>query len=104
MIAVRELALQKDLLEIPQRRRHALHALAKLDEIILNELLRESGLQQPRLKVAHIPTIEAELGDVVTPEQPAQMISDKLVRDGLARRRLQKPAGAPEIIRHMIGG
>jgi len=79
MIAVRKLTVQDHLLEIAQRRRHALHTLTKLDEAVLDELLVETSLEQPRLKVAHVPPVRADLGDVVAIEQPAQMIGDKFI-------------------------
>jgi hypothetical protein len=65
MITVRELALQKDLLKIPQRRRHRLHALAKLDKVLLDELLVEAGLEQLRQEVPHVPAVKTDLRNVV---------------------------------------
>jgi hypothetical protein len=65
---VRNLTLEQHLFEIAQRRRHTLHALAKLDEMVFDELLSKTSLQKPRQKVPHIPSIEANLRDVVVPE------------------------------------
>ena len=48
MITVRNLALEQHLLEITQRGRHRLHPLAEFNEVILDELLVEAGLEQPR--------------------------------------------------------
>jgi hypothetical protein len=45
MIAVRKFALEQDLLKVSQRRRHALHALAELDEVILDKLLAHAALR-----------------------------------------------------------
>src|SRR5262249_1350314 len=68
MIPVRNLALQKNLLKIAQRRRHTLHPLAKLNEMILHELLAQTGLQQPRQKMSHVPSIKTDLRNVVVPK------------------------------------
>src|SRR5262245_44140617 len=48
MIAVRKFALEQDLLKITQRWRHALHALAEFDKMILDELLAHTRLEKPR--------------------------------------------------------
>lgn len=48
MIAMGEMALEQHLLEITQRGRHRLHPLAEFNEVILDELLVEAGLEQPR--------------------------------------------------------
>src|SRR5262245_53768611 len=103
MVSMCELTLKDDLLQIAQRRRHARDALAELDEVILDELLAETDLEQPRLKVPHIPPVKSDLGDVIAAEQARQMIGDELIRHGLAGRRLQEAAVAPKIIWDSIG-
>src|SRR5215831_19270335 len=91
MVSMCELAFKDDLLQIAQRRRHARDALAELDEVLLDELLTETDLEQPRLKVPHIPPVKSDLGDVIAAEQATQMIGDELIRYGLAGGRLQEP-------------
>src|SRR6516164_4480371 len=103
MVSMCELTLKDDLLQIAQRRRHARDALAELDEVILDELLTETDLEQPRLKVPHIPPVKSDLGDVIAAEQATQMIGDELIRHGLAGSRLQETAVTPKIIRDSIG-
>src|SRR5262245_23825132 len=103
MVSMCELTLKDDLLQIAQRRRHARDPLAELDEVILDELLAETDLEQPRLKVPHIPPVKSDLGDVIAAEQATQMIGDELIRHGLAGSRLQETAVTPKIIWDSIG-
>ena len=104
MIAVRKLALQKNLFEITQGRAHARHPLAEFHEALLDELLAETRPEQPRRQVPHVPSVERDLLNVVPPEHLTQMIRDKLIGDGLARRRLQVPLRAPEVVGDPICG
>src|SRR5262249_24413003 len=68
MVTVRDLALEQHLLEITQCGRHTLHALPKLDEMIPDELLGETALEQPGKEMPHIPPIESDLRTAVVPE------------------------------------
>ena len=43
MTTMNKVALQKNLFQVAQRRRHRLHPLAEFDEVILDRLLGEAG-------------------------------------------------------------
>ena len=68
MPAMRELAFEQDLLEVTQGWRHRRHALPKLDKVLLDLLLMKAGAQEPGPQVFHIPTIKANLLDVIALE------------------------------------
>src|SRR5262245_47023275 len=86
--AVREVTFQENLLQISLSRAHARNALAEFNEMLLDQLLAEARPEKPRLQAQEIPAIEGELLYVVALENLTQIMSDKLIRDSLARRQL----------------
>src|SRR5215813_1317929 len=89
MIPMGELTVEDRLLQIAHRRRKAGISLPEFHEMLFHELLTHTSLEQPRLKVLHVPAIECELCNVVASEQNAEMIGNKLVTDGLPRSQRQ---------------
>jgi len=87
MIAARQFTLQRNLLENAQGRAHAGDALAEFHGALLDELA-ETGPEQPRGQMPHVPAIEGDLVHKVALEHLTQMMGDELPRDGLARGRL----------------
>src|SRR5262245_50165476 len=102
MVSMCELTLKDDLLQIAQRRRHARDALAELDEVILYELLAETDLEQPRLKVPHIPPVKRDFADTEATEKAVQLVGHELVADGPPRAELQETPRTPQIVGHPI--
>src|SRR5262249_20319530 len=68
VIAMGELTVEQDLLQVAQRRTHALHPLTELQKMPLNHRLVKSSAQEPRPKMAKIPSIEGNRLDVVAIE------------------------------------
>ena len=85
-----QLLFQDDRFEVAQRGAHVLEALPKANEFVLDHLLAETGVEQPRLQVLHVPSIERDLRNAVLTEH----MRDILVRNRAAGRRLQKPFAA----------
>src|SRR5580765_938722 len=95
MIAVGDLLVADQLLQRSQCRRHALRALAELDEMLLDLVDREAGLLQPRPAALHVPAIERDLLDVVAQEQLVEIFPDVLVLERGAWDRLQQSLRIP---------
>src|SRR5262249_42143274 len=98
MTAMREVAFQKNLFQISQRRTHARNALAEFNEVLFDKLLAEACPNKPRPQMPEVPTIKSELLNVVALEHPAQIMGDEFVRDGFAWSELQMSLGVPDVV------
>src|SRR5690606_6016654 len=98
VVAVSDPPIQDFALEVTQGRAHGLVALPELDEMLVDFIVREARLDQPRAQVLEPPSIERKLANIVLVENPTQVLRDEAVIHRAARRRLQEPLAVPYVI------
>src|SRR5262245_64073517 len=102
MHAMRDALIEQLGLEQSQRRRHALEALAELDEVRLDLLFVEADLEKPALQVGEVPAIESDRELRMPLEQITQMQRDVFVIDRATWHELDVLLIDPQIVGNAI--